>query len=109
MRLSLISILFIGLPASGCLGLSAMDALGREEAVTEARKNRPAIEDDRIEDKHPVYDPDRTVDEVFGDYCVVRLNKSGAVTRLDIAKPVGADEALMSTPVSVSVMRALIS
>ena len=71
---------------ASCLSLSsAMDALGREAAVTETEKNAAVIEDDKIEDKHPSCDPNRTVDELFGEQCLVRLNKSGSVTELDIA------------------------
>ena len=49
------------------------------------------LEDDKIEDKHPVLDPALTVDESFGA-CTFTLNKSGAVTKLSIA-PYEGDEA----------------
>jgi hypothetical protein len=69
---------------SSCGFSGALDSLGREEAVTETARNAEVIEDDRIEDKHPEFDPSRMVIERFGDYCAVGLNKSGSVTKLDI-------------------------
>jgi hypothetical protein len=68
------------LVSGGCL-----DSLGHEEIVTERNQaeGMSRIEDDRIEDKHPVLDPARTVTEKFG-HCEVTLNKSAAVTKLDI-------------------------
>ena len=53
-------------------------------------------EDDRIEDKKPVFDPSLTVVEFF-DSCQVTLNKSGSVTKLDIAPFADADGALDGT------------
>ncbi|HEX7600934.1 MAG TPA: hypothetical protein VF316_04985, partial [Polyangiaceae bacterium] len=52
--------------------------------------------DDRIEDKHPVYDPSLTTDEVF-DSCKVHLNKSASVTRLDIVPFDAADATIGKT------------
>lgn len=70
------------------------DLLGEEELVTEHISSSGAVDplaDDRIEDKHPTYDPNRTIDEVF-DGCTVTLNKSAAVTKLDVA-PLEGDDA----------------
>ncbi|MBI5532158.1 MAG: hypothetical protein HY898_05565 [Deltaproteobacteria bacterium] len=70
---------------SGCVSL--FDVMGVEEFVTEksaAEGNPDPIADDRIEDKHPVFDESLTIDETFGP-CVVTLNKSGSITKLDIA------------------------
>lgn len=68
---------------SGCLGF--LDTLGNETLVLEheLQHKERKLEDDRIEDKHPVYDPALTVTEVF-DRCEVTLNKSGSVTKLDV-------------------------
>ncbi len=68
--------------APGCLG--PLDTMGYEEAVTNHKEylkdGRP--EDDRIEDKNPVYDPVLRVFEEF-DGCTIGLNKSGSVAKLD--------------------------
>ncbi len=94
-HLPLVIIVPLALCVAACNGYSGiMDGLGRESAVTETARNKSQIEDDRIEDKHPEYDPARTVDEAFGSECVVRLNKSRTVTKLDIVKPDEADKAL---------------
>lgn len=68
---------------AGCF--SPIDALGVETLVksNEALEKDPNLEDDRIEDKHPAYDPAITVVEQF-EGCAVTLNKTGSVTRLDI-------------------------
>ena len=70
--------------AGGCL-----DLLGHEEDVIEHRSNEGMLqlEDDRIEDKHPTYDAQRTVTESFKQSygaCAITMNKSAAVTKLDI-------------------------
>jgi hypothetical protein len=55
------------------------------------------LEDDRIEDKHPAFDPARMVTESFGrpfGGCEVTMNKSAAVTKLDIV-PFEAPEAAL--------------
>lgn len=82
--------LLTGLVA-GCL--SPFDALGNETVVTENEhlEKDAGLSDDRIEDKHPVFDASRTVTEVF-EGCEVVLNKSAAVAKLDIA-PFGEGEA----------------
>ena len=68
--------------AGGC----ALDTLGYESQVTEtsikAQQNK--LEDDRIEDKHPVFDPGLATIESF-DGCDIALNKSGSVTKLGVA------------------------
>ncbi len=77
------------LTAPGCkLGL--LDGMGVATASSDQGKAASEIKDDDIADKHPVYDEDITVDEVFGS-CTVTLNKSGSVTKLDIV-PFGKDE-----------------
>jgi len=71
-----------------------LDVLGGETVVTEESHNSSEPEDDRIEDKNPVCDPSRTVTEHFGS-CDVVLNKSCAVTKLDIAPLEKGDEDLV--------------
>ncbi|HOU89868.1 MAG TPA: hypothetical protein PLU22_02420 [Polyangiaceae bacterium] len=68
-----------------------LDALGVEEVVTEQRVR--TLDDDDIADKHPTYDPARTIDEDF-DGCTFTLNKSASVTRLSITELEGDDAAL---------------
>lgn len=70
---------------TGCLGI--LDTMGREEEVTEREDlfKEPTVEDDEIEDKNPTYDPDLFFEEEFGD-CIFRMNKSGAVTKLDVVE-----------------------
>ena len=67
----------------GCL-----DLLGHEEDVIQnsGLEGMSRIEDDRIEDKHPALDPARTVKERFvgPNGCEITMNKSAAVTKLDI-------------------------
>jgi hypothetical protein len=77
--------------AGGCL-----DALGHGEDVVDHRSTvgTNVIEDDRIEDKHPIHDPARTVTEVFKESwnsCSITMNKTAAVTKLDIV-PFEGDE-----------------
>ncbi len=82
------------------LGGGCLDSLGHEEDVIEHRANEGMlqIEDDRIEDKHPIYDAQRTVTESFGpdsyNTCAITMNKSAAVTKLDIVPLEGAETAL---------------
>jgi hypothetical protein len=77
-------------PLTGCL-----DALGYEDDVTESQSavSQIQLEDDRIEDKHPTFDPARTVTETF-DYCQVTLDKSATVTKLDIVPFAASESAL---------------
>src|ERR1043165_4322251 len=69
----------------GCL-----DSLGHEEDVIETRVNEglSSLADDRIEDKTPTFDANRSVTETFGQTaysaCAITMNKSAAVTKLDI-------------------------
>ncbi len=67
--------------ASGCV----LDALGWQETVTDKSSlySPPQLTDDVLADKHPVFDPSRTVVETFGT-CTVTLNKSAAITKLDL-------------------------
>jgi hypothetical protein len=82
------------------LGGGCLDSLGHEEDVIEHRANEGMlqIEDDRIEDKHPIYDAQRTVTESFGpnpyNTCAITMNKSAAVTKLDIVPFEAAETAL---------------
>jgi hypothetical protein len=79
----------------GCL-----DLLGHREDVIQNSdvQGMMQIEDDRIEDKHPVFDPARTVTETFGSSthagCNITMNKSAAVTKMDIVPFEGAESAL---------------
>jgi hypothetical protein len=80
--------------AAGCL-----DALGHQEDVIEHRSSEGELrlEDDRIEDKNPMFDPSRSVTESFRNgwtTCDVTMNKSAAVTKLDIVPFEGAESAL---------------
>ena len=81
----------VGLVGAGCLG--PLDIFGNPTVVSEdedfLKENQ--LEDDRIEDKHPIYDPELVVEEVFGQ-CTMRLNKSGSVTKLDVI-PFDEDDA----------------
>jgi len=83
------------LSSTGCL-----DVLGHEEDVTQRSDvmGTPQVEDDRIEDKHPTFDDARTVTETFGPgRCTVTMNKSAAVTKLDVVPFTGANAALGDT------------
>ena len=83
MQRQIIVVVMAGLVLPGC-PFGPLDVLGNETVVTEESDNPSEPEDDRIEDKNPVCDPDRTVVERFGS-CEIELNKSCAVSRLDIA------------------------
>ncbi|PKN54758.1 MAG: hypothetical protein CVU56_24850 [Deltaproteobacteria bacterium HGW-Deltaproteobacteria-14] len=89
----LAALLLAPVPLTGCF--SPIDALGVETLVknSEALEKDPNLEDDRIEDKHPAYDPAITVVEQLGE-CAVTLNKTGSVTRLDIVPFEGSLKAL---------------
>jgi hypothetical protein len=88
----LLSVLVVGALA-GCLG--PLDTLGNETIVLdhEQLSKDSKLEDDKIEDKHPVFDPQRVVTETF-DFCELQLNKSGSVTKLDIIPFSSAESAL---------------
>ncbi len=66
--------------------LSPLDTLGNETLVTENEEllKENQLEDDKIEDKKPVYDPELEVVEEFSGFCEVTLNKSGSVAKLDV-------------------------
>ncbi len=85
----------VSLLACAAASCAPLDILGVESVVTEEESTSGESElvDDRIEDKNPRYDPDLTVVEDY-DGCQVTLNKSGSVTRLDIADFEEADLAL---------------
>ncbi|HVJ19892.1 MAG TPA: hypothetical protein VM686_30970 [Polyangiaceae bacterium] len=76
-----------GLFALGCA--DPLDVVGVQQRVSEQRFEDP-LKDDNLADKHPEYDPERTVEESF-DGCRVTLNKSASVTRLTITKLEGDD------------------
>jgi hypothetical protein len=82
----------MGTGTTGCIG--PLDILGTESVSTDESSNRTEPTDDRIEDKHPVYDPTRIVTETFPEDCPTRLNKSGSVAKLDIAPLAGVDQEL---------------
>ncbi len=79
----------------GCI-LGPLDHMGQETIVIEDedRQSAKKLEDDRIEDKKPRWDPTLTVTEEF-EGCKVTLNKSATVTKLDIA-PFEAHEAALN-------------
>jgi hypothetical protein len=62
-----------------------LDVLGEEQAVKQAASTSgsDSLADDRIEDKHPVFDSTLTIEETISG-CVMTLNKSGSVTKLDV-------------------------
>jgi len=96
MRLSLVGIGIVGAVVLLSLGCAnPLDLFGVDEVVTQksSAQKPPAITDDKIEDKHPVYDPDLTITEDF-DGCEVTLNKSASVTKLDVLPWVKSDAAL---------------
>ncbi|HEX2869731.1 MAG TPA: hypothetical protein VHP33_00720, partial [Polyangiaceae bacterium] len=74
----------------GCV--DPMDVTGVGEVVSEFHK-KEQLQDDLLSDKHPVYDPSRTVVEEF-DGCQVTLNKSASVTRLTLQSSGAVDEAV---------------
>jgi len=77
-----LAFVLIALSVVGCDPLSV---LGVEERVSEhdSLEAPPPLADDKIEDKHPVYDPGAAVEEVV-DGCPVRWNKSGSIVKLDV-------------------------
>ncbi len=89
MHASRCTIVTLSLFAVSC-GFGPLDLLGVEAAVTETSENETQPTDDRIEDKDPLFDPDRVVVETFSG-CEVTLNKSATVTKLDIV-PLSGDQ-----------------
>jgi len=79
-RTTLLPVLLLPL-LLGC----AREYLGWEELVSKQlhTEKDPALEDDRIEDKNPVYTQGLETEERFGA-CVVRMNKSDHVTQLSL-------------------------
>jgi hypothetical protein len=88
--MSKVSWLTFSLLLGGCV--DPLDVVGVAEIVSESRKTEP-LRDDLLSDKHPAYDPTRTVVEQF-DGCAVTLNKSASVTRLTLQSTGANDEAL---------------
>src|SRR5436190_5417161 len=84
--------------ALGWLTAGCLDGLGHEEDVVQNSSSQGAnqIEDDRIEDKHPVFDPARTVTEAYGatGWCSITMNLSAAVALLDIVPFEGDEKAV---------------
>ncbi len=67
------------------VGGCVLDSLGWGEDVTQTSTlfSPPAILDDTLADKHPVFDASLTVSETIAD-CTYTINKSGAITKLDL-------------------------
>jgi hypothetical protein len=79
--------------APGCV--DPFDIIGVEATTLVEHHNLAEPQDDRIEDKHPEYDPTRRVTETFGpEECQVVLNKSAAVAKLDVVALAGDDQPL---------------
>jgi hypothetical protein len=85
----LVATLFFSLLA-GCV--DPLDVTGVTQVLTESHQKEP-LQDDQLSDKHPEYDPARTVVEEF-DGCQVTLNKSASVTRLTLQSANVDDEAV---------------
>jgi hypothetical protein len=86
-------------PALAVLAGGCLDVLGHGEDVIEHRSNEGMfqLEDDRIEDKNPTFDPARPVTELFRQghgACNITMNKSATVTKLDIVPFEGGETAL---------------
>lgn len=81
----LFSVCLLFLPS--CINWGILDGLGNEELVTQRdeKKSNNSVQDDKIEDKKPLYAAKRTVTEGFCNYCSVKMNKSETVTSLDIS------------------------
>lgn len=92
-RLALVLGLAAAAGSSACIP-DFLDVYGVDSVVTENASNAEEPQDDRIEDKHPEYDPARVVEETFDHECRFSLNKSATVTKLDIAPLEGADQEL---------------
>lgn len=73
---------------TGCV--APIDTLGHQTIVKEeaSTSKEAVLEDDKIEDKHPVYDEALFFPEQLrgnmGDLCDLEVNKSGAVASLDV-------------------------
>jgi hypothetical protein len=81
--------------ACGCA--LPIDVLGEEQIVKDQSNSQgsDSLADDRIEDKHPQFDPTLTVQEtISGCPFPMTLNKSGSVTKLDVIPFPDAEGAL---------------
>ncbi len=96
MRRFLVGIWVVGAAlalAAGCV--DPLDTIGVDQTVTQSSKEQapPALADDNIKDKHPVFVPGETITEDFGG-CQVTLNKTGSVTKLNVLPWQKSDSAL---------------
>jgi hypothetical protein len=75
-----------------------LDILGEQEVVKQQANSlgTDTLADDHIQDKHPQYDPTLTIDETISG-CMMTLNKSGSVTKLDVMPMHDGDAALAQT------------
>lgn len=80
----------LALALAGCT--DPLDVVGVQEQVTEHSQTAP-LADDKLSDKHPVYDASRTLTTQY-DGCTVTLNLTGSVTRLTLTELSGADASL---------------
>ncbi|MBN2527821.1 MAG: hypothetical protein JXR76_15635 [Deltaproteobacteria bacterium] len=74
---------------AGCLG--PVDMLGVDEAVSERQKRADSNSE---APEIPQYNPERWVIEHFDDECALEVNKSAAITRLDIVALENSDQDL---------------
>lgn len=76
--------LCVAIGSAACI-LGPLDTMGQETIVTEdeSSSSEPRLEDDKIEDKKPVYNDKLWFTETF-DGCEVSLNRSGSVAKLDV-------------------------
>lgn len=89
-RSSQLRLMLLSAWLGGCA--DPLDVTGVTQVVTQTRKSEP-LQDDQLSDKHPEYDPARTVVEEF-DGCEVTLNKSASVTRLTLQSGSVLDQSL---------------
>ena len=80
----LLCLLALGIVGCG----DPLASLGVQERVIETRTQQTS--DDVLSDKHPQYDPGRTITEQF-EHCEFTLNKSASVTRLTF-QPLGSED-----------------
>ena len=79
--------------AIACLG--PLDILGQPTSVMQHQEGQlDPLTDDRLEDKHPRYDPALISTEPMFPYCNVATNRSASVTRLDVVPWADADAAM---------------
>lgn len=78
-----------------CACIGPLDALGQRASVFQRTEGElDPLADDRIEDKHPTYDPSSRVTEAIYPDCPATLNKSRSVLRLDVV-PFDGEQAPM--------------